>query len=103
MTKDPEKEQHEQARIKAVANLRRLKDSRAEEDSEEYSGKEGNSRGRPQLEDLALDQYESQIAMEVVAPEDISVGFEGSSLGYLFGVGKYAEHAYRYRRSGGYY
>jgi len=26
---------------------------------------------------LILDQYENQIAMEVVAPEDIPVGFDG--------------------------
>ena len=30
-------------------------------------------------EDLVLNQYENQIAMEVVAPEDIPVGFEGKS------------------------
>ena len=29
-------------------------------------------------EDLALNQYENQIALDVVAPEDIPVGFEGS-------------------------
>lgn len=32
---------------------------------------------RIRTEDLVLNQYESQIAMEVVAPEDIPVGFEG--------------------------
>lgn len=29
-------------------------------------------------EDLVLNQYESQVALEVVAPEDIPVGFEGT-------------------------
>lgn len=75
---DPEKEQHEQARIKANANLRRLDRIRGiEEDSEDESGRNtGNSQARGK-EDLDLDQYESQIAMELVAPEDIPVGFEG--------------------------
>ncbi|KAI9736076.1 MAG: hypothetical protein M1818_006252 [Claussenomyces sp. TS43310] len=77
---DPEKEQHEQARIKAAANLRRLDKSRANDDSESSSDDESSkdkklSRG-PRKEDLVLNQYESQIALEVVAPEDIPVGFE---------------------------
>ena len=86
-TQDPEKEQHEQARVKAVANLRRLDRSRKDDDSEEYSGKEDNNSRRMRKEDLILDQYESQIAMEVVAPEDIPVGFDGLSTSVaLFGL-----------------
>ncbi|KAG4415370.1 hypothetical protein IFR04_011519 [Cadophora malorum] len=73
---DPEKEQHEQARVRAAANLRRLDKSRREDDSEEDSGHGTDSSRRPRKEDLSLDQYESQIAMEVVAPEDIPVGFD---------------------------
>jgi hypothetical protein len=78
---DPEKEQHEQARVKAVANLRRLDRSRDDndDDSEAHSGRDGINSRRARKEDLALDQYESQIAMEVVAPEDIPVGFDGLS------------------------
>ncbi|RQM07900.1 hypothetical protein DH86_00000771 [Scytalidium sp. 3C] len=73
---DPEKEQHEQARVKAVANLRRL--NRAAEDSDSEDDAHGGSKKarRPRKEDLVLDQYENQIAMEVVAPEDIPVGFD---------------------------
>jgi len=74
---DPEKEQHEQARIKAAANLRRLDKSRNDSDSEDDPGRNGNRRRRPRKDDLVLDQYESQIAMEVVAPDDIPVGFDG--------------------------
>lgn len=74
---DPEKEQHEQARVKAVANLRRLDRSRDDDDSEAQSGKDDIHSRRARKEDLVLDQYESQIAMEVVAPEDIPVGFDG--------------------------
>ncbi|KAF4632493.1 hypothetical protein G7Y89_g5639 [Cudoniella acicularis] len=73
---DPEKEQHDQARVKAAANLRRLDRSRDESDSED-SLEDGRRRGtRPRKADLELDQYESQIALEVVAPEDIPVGFD---------------------------
>ncbi|TVY83865.1 Protein MSP1 [Lachnellula suecica] len=74
---DPDKEQHEQARVRAAANLRRLDKSRGEGDydSEDDSGGRGSSR-RPRTDELQLDQYESQIAMEVVAPEDIPVGFD---------------------------
>lgn len=77
---DPEKEQHEQARLRAAANLRRL--DRAEDDSGDTSEGEADGRRGPPLprkEDLVLNQYESQIAMEVVAPEDIPVGFDGKS------------------------
>ncbi|TVY53925.1 Protein MSP1 [Lachnellula cervina] len=72
---DPDKEQHEQARVKAVANLRRLNKSRDEDSEDDSRGSRDKSR-RPRSEDLVLDQYESQIAMEVVAPEDIPVGFD---------------------------
>lgn len=74
---DPDKEQHEQARVKAVANLRRLNKSRDEDSEDDSRGSRDKSR-RPRSEDLVLDQYESQIAMEVVAPEDIPVGFDGA-------------------------
>lgn len=76
---DPEKEQHEQAQIKAAANLRRLNlqnDDSSSESNREGDGRKRASRG-PRKEDLVLNQYENQIAMEVVAPEDIPVGFEG--------------------------
>jgi hypothetical protein len=76
---DPEKEQHEQARVKAAANLRRLNrptdDSGSEDDSTD--GERRNQRTRK--EHLDLNQYESQIALEVVAPEDIPVGFDGKA------------------------
>lgn len=75
---DAEKEQHDEARLKAAANLRRL--DRAVEESEYSSDEEDGKRVRPppraRKEDIVLNQYESQIAMEVVAPEDIPVGFD---------------------------
>ncbi|TAQ90023.1 hypothetical protein B7494_g1633 [Chlorociboria aeruginascens] len=75
---DSEKEQHEQARVRAAANLRRINRPVADDsdsDDEKNIGRSG-SRQRPRKQDLDLDQYESQIAMEVVAPEDIPVGFD---------------------------
>jgi hypothetical protein len=81
---DPEKEQHEQARVKAQANLRRLGRSRGDSDTEYDSGRSGNDSRRARKEDFELDQYESQIAMEVVSPEDIPVGFDGMSAVYRF-------------------
>lgn len=75
---DPEKEQHEQARVKAAANLRRLDRLRDDLDSGDEAGRRVDGSRRPRKEDFDLDQYESQIAMEVVAPEDIPVGFDGT-------------------------
>jgi hypothetical protein len=74
---DPEKEQHEQARLKATANLRRLNKPRDDSDSEDDTTDGERRKQRSRKEHLELDQYESQIALEVVAPEDIPVGFDG--------------------------
>lgn len=83
---DPEKEQHEQARVRATANLRRLDRLKDVSDSGDESGRGADGSRRARKEDLDLDQYESQIAMEVVAPEDIPVGFDGwFTLGILAG------------------
>lgn len=72
---DPEKEALDASRLKAAANLRRLDKHRDETD--ESTQTDGNGRPRaPRKEDLVLNQYESQVAMEVVAPGDIPVGFK---------------------------
>lgn len=78
---DPDKEKHEQARKQATANLQRLQRRRdhEERDGQESSGDEG--RG-PRVEDLVLNEYENMVALEVVAPEDIPVGFDGA---YIWG------------------
>ncbi|KAI1170477.1 P-loop containing nucleoside triphosphate hydrolase protein [Nemania sp. FL0916] len=76
---DPDKEKHEQARIKAKANLSRLRKSRADGEIDgEIDGDDsvhGDRRG-PRIEDLVLNEYENMVALEVVAPEDIPVGFD---------------------------
>ncbi|KAH6659709.1 ATPase [Truncatella angustata] len=74
---DPEKEKHEQARIKAKANLQRLQKSREYEGADGDGNVSGDSvRRGPRIEDLQLNEYENMVALEVVPPEDIPVGFD---------------------------
>lgn len=41
-----------------------------------FGDEDGSTDGsRPRVEDLVLNEYENQVALEVVAPEDIPVGF----------------------------
>lgn len=74
---DPDREKHEQARIKAKANLQRLPRTKTSEvgvrEGEEHSD---SSRHGPGVEELVLNEYENLVALEVVAPEDIPVGFD---------------------------
>ena len=70
---DPEKEKHEQARRQAKAHLERL-NRRRKTDGDEDSEDAARSQ---KLEDLTLNEYENLVALEMVAPEDIHVGFEG--------------------------
>lgn len=72
---DPDKEKHEQARIKARANLQRLQKSRDYEEGEQGDSSNGGRRG-PRVEDIVLNEYENMVALEVVPPEDIPVGFD---------------------------
>ena len=75
---EPESEKKEQAQRKsaAAAVLRRLDRSNEEGDEAERD----EHRSRPRKEDIALNQYEQMIAMEVVAPEDIPVTFNGKTV-----------------------
>lgn len=73
---DPDMEKHEQARIKAKANLERLQRSRQMEDGD-GDNSSSSARHGLRIEDLVLNEYENLVAMEVVAPEDIPVGFDG--------------------------
>lgn len=77
---DPDKEKHDQARLKAKANLQRLQKSRGQDDQDD-DGSEAGARKGPRIEDLQLNEYENLVALEVVAPEDISVGFDGKCAG----------------------
>ena len=84
---DPDKEKHEQARIKARANLQRLQKSRRIRDGGDPGDGEHDSssdaRRGPSVEDLVLNEYENMVALEVVAPEDIPVGFAGELFSFL--------------------
>ncbi|KAL1842619.1 hypothetical protein VTJ49DRAFT_4667 [Mycothermus thermophilus] len=75
---DPDREKHEQARLKAKANLQRIRRRRLESgDDGGFGGDdEGSDGSRPRVDDLVLNEYENQVALEVVAPEDIPVGFD---------------------------
>lgn len=75
---EPE-DKKEQAHRKsaAAAALRRLDGPENEGD---HQGEDTGSH-RTRKEDLELNQYEQMIAMEVVAPEDIPVSFEGEGAG----------------------
>ncbi|EFX03453.1 ATPase family aaa domain containing protein [Grosmannia clavigera kw1407] len=74
---DPDKEKHDQARLRARANIQRLlKDQGgdANEAGGDGVGEDGLRGLRP--EDLELNEYENMIALEVVPPGDIAVGFD---------------------------
>ena len=67
---DTEGKEQTSRKLAAAAILRRLDPKEKDE--------EGSERDRrPRKEDLVLTQYEQMIAMDVVAPEDIPVTFEG--------------------------
>jgi hypothetical protein len=82
---DPEHQQKEEARAKASAATRKLdailtSKRRNKGDYDEYDSEDEETdsrRERPRIQDLNLNTYEQTIAMEVVAPEEIPVSFEG--------------------------
>lgn len=67
---DPEGKETKNQKLAAAAILRRL-------DRGEKDGESNEKSKRPRKEDLVLNRYEQMIAMDVVAPEDIAVSFEG--------------------------
>lgn len=71
---DPDKEKHEQARRQAKAHLERM--NRHREGDDEYDD-DSSSKRRPRAEELVLNEYENLVALEMVPPQDISVGFDG--------------------------
>ncbi|KAK3318627.1 P-loop containing nucleoside triphosphate hydrolase protein [Apodospora peruviana] len=72
---DPDREKHEQARLRAQANLQRIQRSKREAIDDGGHATDG-SRQTTKVEELVLNEYENQVALEVVAPEDIPVGFD---------------------------
>ena len=65
----------EQGKIKAAAAaiLRRLDSI----DNDEEAQKDDGRNRRPRKEDIVLNQWEQAVAMDIVAPDDIPVTFEG--------------------------
>ena len=72
---DPDKEKHDQARQRAEAHLEKLSRRRAADGSDDEDT--DDSRHRRRIQELKLNEYENLIAMEMVAPEEIPVGFDG--------------------------
>lgn len=73
---DGEKEQGKM-KAAAAAILRRLDSA----DNDEGAGTEDERNRRPRKEDLVLNRWEQAVAMDIVAPEDIPVTFEGGVCG----------------------
>ncbi|KAL5604434.1 hypothetical protein BROUX41_002406 [Berkeleyomyces rouxiae] len=78
---DPDKEKHEQARQRAEAHLQRLQKNKNKNsntiigpDGRDYADGDDEVK-RFRVEDLALNEYENVIALDVVSPDDIPVGF----------------------------
>jgi ATPase family AAA domain-containing protein 1 len=79
---DPDREKHEQARLQAKEHLERLR--RGQKTKEGAGGERSDdssvSRRGPRVEELKLNEYENLIALEMIAPEDIPVGFDGKAI-----------------------
>jgi flagellar biosynthesis/type III secretory pathway M-ring protein FliF/YscJ len=70
---DPDREKKERASLQAKAHIDRLREShRARRTRGDKKSKDG-----PSYEELNLNEYENLIALEMVAPADIPVGFSG--------------------------
>ncbi|KAI9732572.1 MAG: hypothetical protein M1834_003908 [Cirrosporium novae-zelandiae] len=74
LNRDPDWEQKEEIRQKSASHLRKIGGVR---ENEEESESEVEGERRLRAEDLVLSQYEQAISLELVAPEDIPVTFEG--------------------------
>ncbi|OAA80808.1 ATPase family AAA domain-containing protein 1 [Akanthomyces lecanii RCEF 1005] len=71
---DPDKEKHDQARQKAKAHLERI--NRRRQNEAGVGDGSDDSRDGARVEELVLNEYENLIALEMIAPEDIHVGFD---------------------------
>jgi hypothetical protein len=76
---DPDREKHEQASLRAKAHLERLQRQRDKAQGQEGGSSDDGAQQSGRIEDLALNQYENIVAMDMVAPQDIAVGFDGQS------------------------
>lgn len=75
---DPDAASKEEARQKSIAANRKLKGILARQEEDDDDDEEQDTiKQRLHREELVLTPYEQSIAMEVVAPEEIPVSFEG--------------------------
>lgn len=79
---DPDAASKEEARQKSIAANRKLKGILARQEEEEDDEEQDSIRQRLHRDELVLTPYEQSIAMEVVAPEEIPVTFDGMEKTY---------------------
>ncbi|KAG6045114.1 hypothetical protein E4U33_001423 [Claviceps sp. LM78 group G4] len=72
---DPDKEKHDLVSRQAKAHIERLSRNKTADDGTTSAQSTGTSVKK--IEELALNEYENLVALEMVSPEDIHVGFEG--------------------------
>lgn len=75
---DPDAANKEEARQKSIAANRKLKGILARQEDDEDDEEQDTIRQRLHRDELVLTPYEQSIAMEVVAPEEIPVTFDGN-------------------------
>ncbi|KAG6027633.1 hypothetical protein E4U41_000874 [Claviceps citrina] len=71
---DPDKEKHDQTRRQARAHLERINRRHSRDNDTTSFNDEGTDTRK--IEDLNLNEYENLVALEMVSPEDIHVGFD---------------------------
>ncbi|KAH8172662.1 ATPase family associated with various cellular activities (AAA) domain-containing protein [Sarocladium implicatum] len=72
---DPDKEKHDLARQRAEAHLEKLSRRRGNTADDSDDDDTDGSRHRRRIQEMKLNEYENLIALEMVAPESIPVGF----------------------------
>lgn len=76
---DPDKVKHDKDRQRAEAHLEKINQRKrlGKHQEQDPDDETSESRFGPKVEDLALNEYENLVALEMVAPDDIHVGFDG--------------------------
>ncbi|KAG5951788.1 hypothetical protein E4U58_001077 [Claviceps cyperi] len=71
---DPDKEKHDRVSRQAKAHIERLSRNKIADDGTASAQSTGTSVKK--IDELVLNEYEDLVALEMVSPEDIHVGFE---------------------------
>ncbi|KAG5954162.1 hypothetical protein E4U13_005657 [Claviceps humidiphila] len=72
---DPDKEKHDLVSRQAKAHIERLSRNKIADDG--MASTQSTRTSVKKIEELVLNEYENLVALEMVSPEDIHVGFEG--------------------------